>query len=336
MRPFVTTSYRQLFKRMSITYLEAIREAQAKVLTDDPRVFIYGQDVGNFGGAFKATKNLAKEFPGRVLDAPISEDAIIGAAIGAAIEGMRPIVEMQFADFSTIGFNQIVNHAATQFWRTGVPCPITVRLPSGGTAGGGPFHSQSMEALYASYPGLVVMTPATVEDVYSMLIEAVAIDDPVIFCEHKYLYYHLKAESLPTEALPVGKARIARLGRDITVVAYSAMVHEALATAEELATEGIEVEVVDLRSIKPLDTDTVLASVARTGRLLAVGEAWPWGGVTAEVLARVASEGFELLDAPPRRINAKETPIPFHPNLWGTHRPTAHSIASAVRELLRY
>ena len=142
---------------MSITYLEAIREAQAKVLTDDPRVFIYGQDVGNFGGAFKATKNLAKEFPGRVLDAPISEDAIIGAAIGAAIEGMRPIVEMQFADFSTIGFNQIVNHAATQFWRTGVPCPITVRLPSGGTAGGGPFHSQSMEALYASYPGLVVM-----------------------------------------------------------------------------------------------------------------------------------------------------------------------------------
>lgn len=321
---------------MSITYLEAIREAQAKVLTDDPRVFIYGQDVGNFGGAFKATKNLAKEFPGRVLDAPISEDAIIGAAIGAAIEGMRPIVEMQFADFSTIGFNQIVNHAATQFWRTGVPCPITVRLPSGGTAGGGPFHSQSMEALYASYPGLVVMTPATVEDVYSMLIEAVAIDDPVIFCEHKYLYYHLKAESLPTEALPVGKARIARPGRDITVVAYSAMVHEALATAEELATEGIEVEVVDLRSIKPLDTDTVLASVARTGRLLAVGEAWPWGGVTAEVLARVASEGFELLDAPPRRINAKETPIPFHPNLWGTHRPTAHSIASAVRELLRY
>jgi len=321
---------------MSITYLEAIRQAQAKVLADDPRVFIYGQDIGSFGGAFKATKNLAKEFPGRVMDAPLSEDAIIGAAIGAAIEGMRPIIEMQFADFSTIGFNQIVNNAATHFWRTGVSCPITVRLPSGGTAGGGPFHSQSMEALYASYPGLVVMTPATVEDVYSMLIEAVAIDDPVIFCEHKYLYYHLKAESLPSVALPVGKARIERQGRDITVVAYSAMVHEALAAAEELATEGVEVEVVDLRSIKPLDTDTVLASVARTGRLIAVGEAWPWGGVTAEVVARVASEGFGLLDAPPRRINAKETPIPFHPNLWGTHRPTAHSIASAVRELLRY
>ena len=321
---------------MSITYLEAIREAQAKVLADDPRVFIYGQDVGAFGGAFKATKNLAKEFPGRVIDAPISEDAIIGAAIGAAMEGMRPIIEMQFADFSTVGFNQMVNHAATCFWRTKVPCPITVRLPSGGTPGSGPFHSQSMEALYATYPGLIVLTPATVEDVYSMLIEAVAIDDPVIFCEHKYLYYHLKAEALPTEALPVGKARIARQGRDITVVTYSAMVHEALAMADELAGEGFEVEVVDLRSIKPLDTDTVLASVARTGRLLAVGEAWPWGGVTAEVVARVASEGFGLLDAPPKRINAKETPIPFHPNLWGTHRPTAHSIASAVRELLRH
>src|SRR5271154_502892 len=247
---------------MTITYLEAIREAQEKALRDDDRVYIYGQDVGNFGGAFKATKNLAREYPGRVLDAPISEDAIVGAAIGAAIEGMRPIIEMQFADFSTPGFNQIVNQAATLFWRTQVPCPITIRLPSGGTSGAGPFHSQSMESLYAHYPGLVVMAPATVEDAYSMLLEAVAIDDPVIFCEHKYLYYHLKAARLPTEAMPVGKARIARAGRDLTIVAYSAMVHEALAVADEFASEGTEIEVVDLRSIKPLDTDTVMASVA--------------------------------------------------------------------------
>src|SRR5215210_409344 len=197
---------------MSITYLEAIREAQAKVLADDSRVFIYGQDVGQFGGAFKATKNLAKEFPGRVLDSPLSEDAIIGSAIGAAIEGMRPIIEMQYADFSTVGFNQVVNHAATLFWRTQVPCPITIRLPSGGTAGSGPFHSQSMEAVYSHYPGLVVMTPATAEDAYSMLLEAVALDDPVIFCEHKYLYYHLKADSLPEEAVPAARARIARMG----------------------------------------------------------------------------------------------------------------------------
>jgi pyruvate/2-oxoglutarate/acetoin dehydrogenase E1 component len=317
-----------------ITYLEAIREAQAKALADDSRVFIYGQDVGAFGGAFKATKNLAREFPGRVLDAPLSEDAIVGAAIGAALEGMRPIIEMQYADFSTVGFNQVVNQAATMFWRTSVPCPITIRLPSGGTAGSGPFHSQSMEAIYAHYPGLIVMTPATVEDAYSMLLEAVAIDDPVLFCEHKYLYYHLKAEHLPSEATPVGRARIARAGRDVTVVTYSAMVHEALDMAEELAAEGTEVEVVDLRSVKPLDTDTVLASVARTGRLLAVGEAWPWGGVTAEILARVCSEGFDLLDAPAQRLNAKDTPVPYHPNLWGTHRPTAHSIAVAVRNLL--
>jgi pyruvate dehydrogenase E1 component beta subunit/2-oxoisovalerate dehydrogenase E1 component beta subunit len=320
---------------MSISYLEAIREAQAKALADDPRVFIYGQDVGDFGGAFKATKNLAQQFPNRVMDAPISEDAIVGAAVGAAIEGYRPIIEMQFADFSTPAFNQIINQAATLYWRTQVPCPITIRLPSGGTSGSGPFHSQSMESLYAHYPGLIVMTPATVEDAYSMLLEAVAIDDPVIFCEHKYLYYHLKADKLPTEAMPVGKARIAREGRDLTIVAYSAMVHEALAAAEVLATEGSEIDVVDLRSVKPLDTDTVIASVARTGRILCVGEAFPWGGVTAEVIARVASEGFALLDAPPQRLNAKDTPIPFHPNLWAAHRPTASAIAAAARNLLR-
>jgi len=320
---------------MSITYLDAICEAQAKAMADDPRVFIYGQDVGAFGGAFKATKGLFQKFPGRVLDAPISEDAMVGSAVGAALQGMRPIIEMQFADFSTVGFNQIVNQAATMFWRTQVACPLTIRLPFGGTSGGGPFHSQCMEAIYAHYPGLIVMTPATVEDAYSMLIEAVAIDDPVIFCEHKYLYYHLKAESLPREALPVGKARISRAGRDLTIVAYSAMVHEALAVAEDLAGEGMEVEVVDLRTIKPLDTDTIMASVARTGRLLCVGESWPWGGVTAEVVARVASEGFGLLDAPPMRLNAKDTPVPLHPNLWAAHRPTARSIAAAARNLLR-
>ena len=318
----------------NITYIEAIRAAQEKALADDPRVFLYGQDVGNFGGAFKATKNLAKEFPGRVLDAPLSEDAIIGMAVGAAIEGMRPIVEMQFADFSTCGFNQIVNHAATLYYRTGVPCPIVVRLPSGGTSGGGPFHSQSMEALYAHYPGLVVMTPATVEDAYSMLLDAVALDDPVIFCEHKFLYYHLKAESLPETALPVGKARLARPGRDATIVTHGAMLHEALAAANELAEDGYELEVVDLRTVKPLDTDTILASVARTGRLLCVSEEWPWGGVAAEVIARVSSEGFGLLDAAPQRLNAKDTPVPYHPDLWSVHRPTASAVADAARRLL--
>jgi pyruvate dehydrogenase E1 component beta subunit/2-oxoisovalerate dehydrogenase E1 component beta subunit len=179
-----------------------------------------------------------------------------------------------------------------------------------------------------------VLTPATVEDAYSMLLEAVAIEDPVIFCEHKYLYNHLKADGLPTESMPIGKARIARPGRDLTIVTYSAMLHESLAAAEELATDGFEVEVVDLRSVKPLDTDTILASVARTGRLLCVGEAFPWGGVCAEVIARITAEGFGLLDAAPQRLNAKDTPVPYHPALWGTHRPTASAVAAAARQLL--
>jgi len=321
---------------MSITYLEAIREAQAKLLRDDERVFIYGQDVGGtFGGAFKATKGLAKEFPNRILNTPISEDAIVGTAIGAALQGMRPIVEMQFADFSSTALNQILNHAGTHYWRTNIPVPITVRLPSGGTKGSGPFHSQSMESIYAHYPGLIVMTPATVEDAYTMLIDAVAIDDPVVYCEHKYLYYHLKADKLPDKGLPPGRARVAREGRDLTIVTYSAMVQESLAVAGELARENFEIEVVDLRTVKPLDTGTVLASVARTGRLLCVGESFPWGGVTAEVIARVTSEGFHLLDAAPVRINAKDTPIPYHPNLWSAHRPGAKMIAVKARALLK-
>jgi len=207
-------------------------------------------------------------------------------------------------------------------------------LPSGGTKGSGPFHSQSMEGIYSHYPGLVVVAPATVEDAYTMLLDAVAIDDPVIYCEHKYLYYHLKADALPTERLPIGKARIVRPGRDLSIVTYSAMVHEALSVAQEFSANGVEIEVVDLRSLKPLDTDTVLASVARTGRLLCVGEAFPWGGATAEVIARVATEGFHLLDAAPARINAKDTPIPYHPNLWIEHRPNAKSIAAKARQIL--
>ncbi len=322
-------------RSVSITYLEAIRLAQTRALEEDPNVFIYGQDVAGFGGAFKATKGLAQQFPGRVLDSPISEDAMIGMAVGAAIEGMRPIVEMQFADFSSIGFNQIINQAATHFWRTGIPCPLVVRLPSGGTSGSGPFHSQSLESTYAHYPGLVVMAPATVDDAYWMLREAITLNDPVIFCEHKFLYYHLKADEISEERLPVGKARIARHGKHATVVTCSAMLHECLRAADELQLDGWELEIVDLRSVKPLDTDTILASVARTGRLMTVAESFPWGGVCAEVIARITAEGFHLLDAPPRRLNSRDTPIPYHPNLWAAHRPTAGTIAAEIRDLLR-
>ena len=322
---------------MSVTYIDAIRDAQDHLLRDDPSVFLYGQDIATFGGAFKATKGLVEAYPDRVFDAPISEDAMIGLAVGAAIEGMRPIIEMQFADFSSIAFNQIVNQAATHFYRTGVPIPLTVRLPSGGTPGSGPFHSQSMEGIYAQYPGLVVLTPATVSDAYHMLIDGVALDDPVIYCEHKFLYRWLKAKSIDTgERLPIGHARIARAGKHATVVAYSAMVHEAVRAADRLQQDGWEIEVVDLRSVKPLDLDTVLASVARTGRLLAVGEAFPWGGVTAEVVSRVCAEGFHLLDAPPMRLNAHDTPVPYHPKLWAAHRPTPEAISDALRRLLAF
>ena len=322
---------------MSVTYIEAIRLAQQSLLRDDPRVYLYGQDIGKFGGAFKATKGLLDEFPGRVFDSPISEDAMIGMAVGAAIEGMRPIVEIQFADFSLVGFNQIVNQAGSHFFRTGVPVPITVRLPSGGTPGSGPFHSQCLESLYAHYPGLVVLTPATVDDAYWMLREAVAIDDPVVFCEHKFLYRWLKAPKIGEEALPVGKARITRTGKHATIVAYGAMVHEAVRASERLHEDGgWEIEVIDLRSVKPLDIDTVLASVARTGRILAVAEDFPWGGVAAEVISRVVAEGFHLLDAPPMRLNARDTPIPYHPRLWAAHRPTPESISDSLRKLLSF
>jgi acetoin:2,6-dichlorophenolindophenol oxidoreductase subunit beta len=320
---------------MSITYLEAIREAQARALRENPNVYIYGQDISTYGGAFKATKNLAKEFPGRVLDSPISEDAMVGSAIGASLEGMRPIVEMQFADFSANGFNQIVNHAGAYFYRSGVSLPITIRLPNGGNPGAGPFHSQSLESLYAHFPGLIIMTPATVDDAYNFLLEAIALDDPVLYCEHKYLYNRVKAERLPEEvSFSAGKALCRRPGKDLTVVTYAATLYDALAAATELEKEGIDIEVIDLRTVKPLDTETILQSVARTGHLLTVSEGWPWGGINAEVIARVASKGFHLLDSPPQRLNCRDTPIPFHPDLWLAHKPSATSIVKKVRQML--
>ncbi len=322
---------------MSVTYIDAIHQAMAELLEEDPAVFLYGEDIaGSFGGAFKATKGLAERFPDRVLNAPISEDAIVGLGMGAALGGMKPIIEMQFADFGTIGQNQMGNNAGAHFYRTGMPVNLTLRMPCGGTPGGGPYHSQSLEALFAHYPGLHVFTPATVADAYYMLKQAVQIPDPVVFMEHKYLYRWLKAETWVEEnPLPIGRARIARQGEHATVVAFSAMVPEALRAAELLEQEsGYRLEVIDLRSVKPLDTDTILASVARTARLLVVSEDFPYGGVAAEVVARVAAQGLHLLDAPPLRHSAKDSPIPYHPELWKAHRPGAESIAQAARYLI--
>ncbi len=322
---------------MSVTYIDAIHRALEELLQEDDRVFLYGEDIaGTFGGAFKATKGLAEKFPERVLNTPIAEDAIMSVAIGAALGGMKPVVEMQFADFGTLGLNQMGNNAGAHFFRTGVPVNITMRMPCGGTPGGGPFHSQSVEALFAHYPGVHVFTPATVSDAYHMLKQAVQIPDPVVFMEHKFLYRWLKADSWEeSDPLPIGSARIAREGEHATVVAFSAMVPEALKAAQDLAEQsGYELEVVDLRSVKPLDMDTILASVARTGRMLVVSEDFPWGGVAAEVVSRVVAGGMHLLDAPPLRLTSKESPIPYHPELWKAHRPNAASIADAARYLI--
>ena len=322
---------------MSVTYIDAIHRALEELLQEDERVFLYGEDIaGTFGGAFKATKGLAEKFPGRVLNTPIAEDAIMSVAIGAALGGMKPVVEMQFADFGTLGLNQMGNNAGAHFFRTGVPVNITMRMPCGGTPGGGPFHSQSVEALFAHYPGVHVFTPATVADAYFMLKQAVQIPDPVVFMEHKFLYRWLKADSWEeADPLPIGSARIAREGEHATVVAFSAMVPEALKAARDLAEQsGYELEVVDLRSVKPLDMDTILASVARTGRMLVVSEDFPWGGVAAEVVSRVVAEGMHLLDAPPLRLTSKESPIPYPPDPWRAHRPNAASIADAARYLI--
>ena len=270
------------------------------------------------------------------MNAPIAEDAIAGVGSGAALGGMKPILEMQFADFGTLALNQTGNNAGAHFYRTGMPVNITLRMPCGGTPGGGPYHSQSLEALFAHYPGLHVFTPATVADAYYMLKQAVQIPDPVVFLEHKFLYRWLKADTwVDPNPLPIGQARIARPGQHATVVTFSAMVPEALRAAEELAaTSGYELEVVDLRSVKPLDVETILDSVARTARLLVVSEDFPWGGVAAEVVAQVSAHGFHLLDAPPLRLSAHDTPIPAHPDLWKAHRPSAASIAEAARYLI--
>ncbi len=314
--------------------------ALGEALDEDPRVFIYGQDVaGNFGGAFKVTKGIAEKHKTRVLNAPISEDAIAGIAIGAALEGMRPVIEFQFADFATIAFNQFVNNAAVLHWRTGKSCPFVARLPIGGTPGGGPFHSQMPESWLSHHPGLVVVAPATVADAYFMLKDAIACDDPVMFCEHKYLYYHLRADfdKSRAEHLPLGTAAVRRDGGDCTVVSYSGMMHECLRAAELLSRDhGIECDVIDLRCVRPFDAETILASVAKTGRLVVATESWPFGGVAAEIVAMVSAEAFKHLDAPPKRLCAQDTPIPFHPDLFAAHHPDAERIAEAVLETVSF
>ncbi len=323
-----------------ITYLQAINEALREELLRDSKVFLLGEDIGIYGGAFKVTKGLVEEFGDeRIMDTPISESAIIGVAVGAALVGMRPVAEMQFADFITCGFSQIVTNAATMHYRYSIPVPMVVRAPSGGGIHGGPFHSKNPEAWFVHQPGLKVVAPATARDAKGLLKSAIRDNNPVIYFENKFLYRRIK-ENLPEDEeiiTPLGKAAVFRSGSDATIITYGSMVFAAQQAAERLAAEHqVQLEIIDLRSLKPLDTETILNSVAKTNRVVIVHEANLTGGVGGEISALIAEHGFELLDAPIRRVAALDTPTPYSPIMEEAFMPNAEKIAAAVREVLQF
>lgn len=318
-----------------MTYLEAISDALRTEMRRDESVFCLGEDIGAFGGAFKATDGFAEEFGAeRVLDTPLAETAILGTATGAAIEGMRPVCEMQFADFISCGFDQLVNVAAKLHYRQGVAVPIVVRLPSGGGFSGGPFHSQNPEAWFLQTPGLKVVTPATADDAKGLLASAIRDPNPVCFLEHKGLYRHVRGEVPEGEhTVPIGRARVAREGSEMTAIAYGSSVHLALEAAEQL---GEDIEVIDLRSLCPLDREAILASARKTGKVLIAHEATRSCGAGAEVAALIGEEAFEDLDAPVRRLTTPDVPIPFSPPLEQAVLPQLDDMKEACRELLAY
>ena len=320
-----------------VTYLESIRQALADSLREDDRVFLLGEDIGHFGGPFGVTKGLLEEFgEERVLDTPISEEGFVGAALGAAWMGERPIVELQFADFISCPFDTIVTVAAKTHWRSGLALPLVLRAPTGGGVRGGPFHASSPEGWFVGTAGLKVVCPGTVEDAYGLLRTAVEDDDPVLYFEHKALYRRLRAEAPdPGLRTPIGRARIARSGSDASVVTYGSGVDLALRAAEGLAGRA-EIEVVDLRTIWPLDGETVLESLGRTSRVLVLQEASRSIGAAGLVLSLIAREGFELLDAPPALHAPPDTPVPFAPELEDAYMPSVGSLTAALEELLAY
>ena len=320
------------------TYVEAIRQGIQEEMARDESVFVLGEDVGVYGGAFKVTAGLIEEFgEDRVIDTPISESAIVGAAIGAAMMGMRPIAEMQFADFISCAFDQITNFAAKCRYRWGAGVPIVVRGPSGGGVHGGPFHSQNPEMYFVHTPGLKVVCPATAYDAKGLMKAAIRDPDPVIFFEHKFLYRRIK-EELPDEdyTVPIGKAAIRRSGSDVSVITYGAMVFVALDAAKELEKEGIDVEVVDLRSLLPYDKETVLESVKRTNKVILLHEDTRTGGFAGELAATISEEAFDHLDGPIRRITAPDSPVPYSPPLEEFFLPKVSDIVRVARELNAY
>ena len=323
---------------MPTTYLEAIREGLWEEMERDPNVFLLGEDIGVYGGAFKVTDGFIEHFgERRVVDTPISEGAIVGAAIGASFMGLRPVAEMQFADFISCGFDQIVNFAAKCRYRWNAPVPMVIRAPSGGGIHGGPFHSQNPEMWFVRVPGLKVVCPATAYDAKGLIKSAVRDNDPVLFFEHKGLYRRIKDE-LPDEdyTVPIGKAKVVREGRDLTIVAYGSMVWTALEAAEKLAEEGAQVEVVDLRTLLPLDRETVVESVRKTSKVLLVHEDTRTGGIAGELAASITESVFEYLDGPVLRVTAPDTPVPYSPTLEDEFLPNVEKVLEKARWLYRY
>jgi 2-oxoisovalerate dehydrogenase E1 component beta subunit len=318
------------------TYLQAISDGLRQEMRRDKRVFVLGEDVGVYGGAFKVTLGFQEEFGSwRVIDTPLSETAIMGGATGAAIMGLRPVAEMQFADFVSCAWDHLVTVAAKQRWRAGTPVPLVLRLPSGGGFSGGPFHSQNPESSFAHIPGLKCVCPATPEDAKGLLVSAIEDPNPVLFFEHKHLYRRIKGE-VPDEryTTPIGKARIHQEGDDVSVITWGAMVYTAEEAAKQL--DGVSVEIVDLRSVLPWDKQAVLESVRKTSKCLVLHEDTHTGGFGAEIAATIAEEAFEDLDAPIRRITAPDSPVPFSPALEKAFIPQVDDVARGLKELAEY
>lgn len=321
------------------TYIEALSDGLREEMHRDPKVFMLGEDIGQYGGAFKVTKGFLEEFgPERIVDTPLAESAIIGVSIGAALMGMRPVAEMQFSDFVACGFNQLINNAAKMHYRWGAPVPMVVRLPSGGGVHGGPFHSQNPEAWFCHTPGLKVVAPSTPRDAKGLIKAAIRDDNPVLYFEHKYLYRRIK-EEMPENGdgiVEIGRGDIKRPGKDVSIITYGSMVHFSLEAAAKLAEEGIEVEVMDLRSLLPYDQDMISETVRKTNRCVVVHEATRTCGFGAEVMAFVAEELFTHLDAPVKRVTSIDTPVPYAPPLEEYFMPNADKIAAAVRQVVEF
>ncbi|HTK81452.1 MAG TPA: alpha-ketoacid dehydrogenase subunit beta [Bacteroidota bacterium] len=322
----------------SITYIEAISEGLREELKRDPSVFLLGEDIGAYGGAFKVTKGFTEEFgEERIIDTVLGEAAIIGAASGAALVGMRPVAEMQFSDFVTNGFNQLVNITGKYHYRNFVPIPLVIRLPSGGGIKGGPFHSTNPEAWFFHAPGLKLVAPSTPYDAKGLIKAAIRDPNPVLYFEHKFLYRHSKGEVPEQEyTVEIGKADCKRQGSDISVITYGTGVHWALEAAERLEQEGTSVEVIDLRTLLPLDTKSILDSVKKTGKVLIVHEDTLTGGIGGEIAAIVSEHAFSNLDAPIRRVAALDTPVPYAPTLEEYFLPNTEKVYKALKSLAEY